>query len=246
MKYKLKEGKTLTKEDLINTKWEFGFDLMSKKEIFFNRFIINLKLDLSVYNMVSYYSIVHKKSHLISEIRTKEMNFDDWFEEDNNPLLEQLMSEKDDPIWEAPKSFEESIVKEGPKECSFMWAYEQKKQGNNIVWINNLKEVHKTYWNDDYEKMYWDSEWTNPVTLNRNTLDGWEIFEENKFKGHFFEFNVSDGGYINQIRMSDNIIHDHQWQKKDIEAFEEAIKRSREMPSQEDIVGTNRFELGEI
>lgn len=86
------------------------------------------------------------------------------------------------------------------------------------------------YWElskDGFERIICHNGNHAKVHVQQLEADDWVMWEENKFLGEFFEFNVNKNGYINQLR--DNIFVNHQWQYKDIKAFERAIKRAREL-----------------
>ena len=64
---------------------------------------------------------------------------------------------------------------------NFFEAYNAAKSGKQVVWANGYRKL-STIWDADYEKLLWvhaneDAD-GKLVTLNRNTLEGWEIVEE--------------------------------------------------------------------
>jgi hypothetical protein len=113
-------------------------------------------------------------------------------------------------------------------EGSFMWAYEQAKEGKKVIWDKEIK----TEFDKNLEKLYWvDGKTTdkNLVTLNRNTIDGWEIFEEENKVG---DFKVQENGYIfsetlGQLNKTNKILSI--CGPTQLEDLEKAIKKAKEV-----------------
>lgn len=86
------------------------------------------------------------------------------------------------------------------------------------------------YWElskDGFERIICQNGTHAKVHVKQLKADDWVLFKENRFVGKYFEFNVNEHGFINQLR--NNVFENHQWQNEDIEAFEKAIKRAREL-----------------
>ena len=142
---------------------------------------------------------------------------------------------KEDAIKEFAKRFMEIEehsdsweIKLRHPEGTFMWAVNQMKQGKKVrrnFWAE--KSLYIKLIDDAGNNFTYASGIIYSAGLDSIEATDWEIYEENKFVGEYFEFNVNESGYINQLR--DGKYVNHQWQNQDIEAFEKAIIRAREL-----------------
>jgi len=113
MKYKLRKGKQLTKEDLINTKWKNLSKVQQDSlELEMKKLFQIGELCLTIINSEIGLTYAYSYSHSIENI-FKIMNFDDWFEEDKFDLVELAIKNIDNmhiPDFTEKKIFDVNMV----------------------------------------------------------------------------------------------------------------------------------------